>query len=214
VIERIPQVNFSKGELAPQLYGRFDVDAWQAGLRKARNVIVMKYGGITKRPGTRLVGPVLNASEPTMLVPFQFSITQTYALEMGQGYMAPCALGGRILEGELLITAITNATNAKVSIAFHGYSVGDLIYIAGIAGGMGAVLNYRTWTVVSVIDANTFTINADTSTCPAYSGSTGGTTNTSPPIIVPPPTVPPPSSGATAPTVVYGGGIDGNSVED
>lgn len=95
---RIPQVNFSKGELAPELYGRFDVDTWQSALRQARNVIVMKYGGVTKRPGTRLVGNVINASVPTRLIPFQFSLTQTYILEMGQGYMVPSALGGRILK--------------------------------------------------------------------------------------------------------------------
>ncbi|KUR73333.1 hypothetical protein [Novosphingobium sp. Fuku2-ISO-50] len=211
---RIPQVNFSKGELAPELYGRFDVDAWQSALRQARNVIVMKYGGVTKRPGTRLVGTVINAGQPTRLVPFQFSMTQTYVLEMGQGYMAPCALGGRILEGEQPITAITNAANARLTIAFHGFAVGDLIYIDGVADGMGAVLNYRTWSVTAVIDANTLTINADTTTCPAFSGCTGGTANTSPPIVVPPPAVPPPSSTTLAPTVSYGGGLGSNRQKD
>jgi hypothetical protein len=214
VTERIPQVNFAKGELGPQLYGRFDVDAWQSALRKARNVIVMKYGGMTKRPGTRLVGQVLNPAEPTRLVPFQFSMTQTYALEMGQGYMAPCALGGRILEGEQPITAITNAVDAQLTIAYHGFSVGDLIYIAGVESGMGAVLNFRTWTVVSVIDANTITINANTTGCPAFSGCTGGTPNTEPPIVVPPPTVPPPVGTTTPPAVAYGGGLGGGSLEN
>jgi hypothetical protein len=174
----------------------------------------MKYGGVTKRPGTRLVGPVFNASEPTRLIAFQFSITQAYALEMGQGYMAPCVLGGRILEGELLISGITNATNARLSIAYSGYSVGDLIYIDGVEGGMGTVLNYRTWTVTAVIDPNTIAINADTSTCPAFVGATGGSVNTVAPPIVPPPTVPPPSSGAGTPSVAYGGGIAGSSGED
>jgi len=214
VTERIPQVNFAKGELGPQLYGRFDVDAWQSALRKARNVIVMKYGGMTKRPGTRLVGQVLNSAEPTRLIPFQFSMTQTYALEMGQGYMAPCALGGRILEGGQPITAITNAADAELTIAYHGYSVGDLIYIDGVEGGMGSVLNYRTWAVVAVIDANTITINANTTGCPAFSGCTGGTANSVPPIIVPPPTVPPPASGPASPPLAYGGGLGGTSLEN
>jgi hypothetical protein len=214
VTVRIPQVNFSKGELAPELYGRFDVATWQAALRKARNVIAMKYGGVTKRPGTRLVGSVINSGQPTMLIPFQFSMTQTYALEMGQGYMAPCALGGRILEGEQPITAITNAANAELTIAFHGFAVGDLIYIDGVEGGMGTVLNYRTWSVTSVIDANTVTINANTTSCPAFSGCTGGTANTSPPIIVPPPTVPPPAGTTAAPTVSYGGGLGSNRLKD
>lgn len=210
---RIPQVNFAKGELGPQLYGRFDVDTWQSALRKARNVIVMKYGGMTKRPGTRLVGQVINSTEPTMLIPFQFSMTQTYALEMGQGYMAPCALGGRILEGEQPITAISNAVDAEMTIAYHGFAVGDLVNIDGVEGGMGTLLNFRTWTVVSVIDANTVTINANTTGCPAFSGCTGGTANTAPPIVVPAPTVPPPAAAPTTPTVAYGGGLGGISLE-
>ncbi len=210
---RIPQVNFSKGELGPQLYGRFDVDAWQSALRQARNVIVMKYGGVTKRPGTRLVGQVINATEPAMLIPFQFSMTQTYALEMGQGYMAPCALGGRILESEQVITAITNAAQAQLTIAWHGFSAGDLIYLAGVEGGLGTLLNYRTWTVMAVIDANTVSINADTSASPAFTGCTGGTANTAPPIVVPPPAVPPPVAPVPGPIISYGGGIGINSLE-
>ncbi len=211
---RIPQVNFSKGELAPELYGRFDVDAWQAGLRQARNVIVMKYGGVTKRPGTRLVAEVINPATPTRLIPFQFSMTQTYVLEMGQGYMAPCVLGGRVLETEQPIIAVSNAVNAQVSIAFHGYAAGDLVYIDGVAGGMGAVLNFRTWQVVSVIDPNTITINADTTGCAAFSGCTGGTANLSPPAVVTAPIVPPPAPSATAPTVSYGGGLGSFRLKD
>lgn len=210
---RLAQVNFSKGELAPQLYGRFDVDAWQSALRKARNVIVMKYGGVTKRPGTRLVGAVINGNAPTRLVPFQFSITQSYALELGQGYMAPCANGGRILEAEQPITAITNAAQARLSVAFHGFSVGDEVYLSGIAGALGALLNFRTWQVVSVIDANTFAINADTSASAVFSGCSGGTAHTASPPVVPPPTIPPPASAPTPPAVSYGGGISGKTLE-
>lgn len=211
---RIPQVNFSKGELAPELYGRFDVDAWQAGLRKARNVIVMKYGGITRRPGTRLVGEVLDATQPTRLIPFQFSLTQTYALEFGQAYMAPCALGGRLLEGEQPITAITNAANAHLTIAYHGFAVGDRLFITGVADGLGVILNNRTWTVTAVIDANTVAINADTTTAPAFSGCTGGTANSAPPAVVTPPVVPPPAATPPAPPVLYGGGMGGYRLKD
>lgn len=211
---RIAQVNFSKGELGPQLYGRFDVDAWQSALRQARNVIVMKYGGVTKRPGTRLVGQVLNSAAPNILIPFQFSMTQTYALEMGQGYMAPCALGGRVLENEQPITGITNAANAQVSIAWHGFAVGDLVYITGVAGGMGNLLNFRTWTVVSVIDAQTVTIDANTELAPTFSGCTGGTANSAPPVVVPPPVVPPPAPPVLPPYIWYGGGLAGFRFEE
>lgn len=211
---RVPQANFSKGELAPQLYGRSDVDAWQAGLRKARNVIVLKYGGVTRRPGTRLVGEVFDASQPTRLIPFQFSLTQTYALELGQGYMAPCAMGGRVLEDEQAITGITNAAHAVLSIAWHGFSTGDRVYLSGVVGGMGALLNNRTWTVTAVIDAGSVAIDADTSHCPPFAGCTGGTAHSAAPIIVPPPTVTPPVPTAVPPVIVYGGGLGGHRLEN
>jgi hypothetical protein len=95
---RVPQVNFSRGELGHQLYGRFDADAYQAGLKKARNVVVLKYGGVTKRPGTFYVAPVISGSTHR-LIPFQFSIDQSYALEFGDHYMSPLADGGRVLDG-------------------------------------------------------------------------------------------------------------------
>ena len=211
---RIPQVNFSKGELGPQLYGRFDVDVWQSALRRARNVIIMKYGGVTKRPGTRLVGQVLNAAQPTTRIPFQFSMTQPYALEMGNGYRAPCAIGGRILENEQPISAITNGAAARLTIAYHGFAVGDQIYIVGVDGGMGALLNFRAWTVIAIIDANTVAINADTTACAVFSGSNGGVANTGPPVVVTPPAVPAPATPPTTPPVNYGGGLGGNRFKD
>lgn len=192
---RIPQVNFSKGELAPALYGRYDVESYQGALKTARNVFILKYGGVCKRPGTWFVGEALDSSNPTRLVPFQFSLTQAYALEFGEGYVAPCLQGGRLLEGELTITGITNATHAQVTVPYHGYAAGDFVFLDGIAGDLGKLLNNRTVKVLSVVDASNFTINVDTSTAPAFTSATGGTTNSAPPVVVIPPTV-----GSTAPT--------------
>lgn len=205
-MNRVGQPNFSKGEIAPELYGRFDVDFYSAGLKKARNVLILKYGGLTKRPGTRLVAEVINDSEPTRLIPFQFSLTQTYALELGQGYMSPCALGGRLLEEELAITGITNATRAQVTAAYHAYSAGEYVYLSGIAGTLGEFLNNRTWPVYSVIDTNNFTIDANTVGKGAFTSATGGITRTAPPPPPPPPPpVPPPPPPPPAPEVGGGG---------
>jgi hypothetical protein len=191
------QPNFSRGEMAPALYGRYDVDTWNSAVKKARNVLVLKYGGLTKRPGTRLVAEVIDDSQPNRIIPFQFSLTQTYALEMGQGYMSPCALGGRLIEEELTITAITNAVHAQITAAYHDYSAGQLVYLSGIAGELGALLNGRFWPVLASMDANNFTIDADTTGLAAFTTATGGITRVgapapppSPPVV--PPVVPPP----------------------
>ncbi|WP_179505733.1 MULTISPECIES: hypothetical protein [unclassified Sphingomonas] len=202
---RTAQANFCRGELGPQLYGRFDVDAWGTALRKARNVIVLKYGGVTKRPGTEMVAEVLDPTQPVRLVPFQFSLSQTYALEMGQGYMSPCAGGGRILEEELAITAISNAAQAVVEVAYHGFAVGDRFYIAGCAGEMGSLLNGRAWTVAAVIDDSHFRIDADTSGVATFAGCSGGTTRSAPPVAPAAPVVPPVTPAPTRPAIYFGG---------
>lgn len=204
---RSGQPNYSRGVLAEHLHGRFDVDAYSAGLKEGTNVIILKYGGLTKRPGTRLVAEVINGEEPTRIIPFQFSLTQTYALEMGQGYMSPCAFGGRLLEEELEITGITNAVNAEVEAAFHEYLVGEKVYLDGIEGEIGDKLNGRFWDVVSVVDDDRFTINASTVGLDAFTAADGGITRVAAPTPPPaPPVVPPPVDPDPPPGVGGGGG--------
>ncbi len=203
---RVAQVNFAKGEVAPEIYARFDVAAHGSALKRARNVRVMKYGGIAKRMGTRLVSEVYDASKPVRLIPFQFSLEQAYALEMGQGYMRAAALGGMVLEDDLAITGITSAAQATVASAFHGFSVGDQVYLTGGKGPMGALLNNRFWKVVAVPDAGHYTINANTSSV-TFSGWEGGVTRSEPPAPpVTPPVVPPPVTPPGPPTTGGGGG--------
>lgn len=195
---RIAQPSFSKGEIAPDLYGRFDVDAYAQSLRLARNVVILKYGGVTKRPGTRLVAEVHDASQPVRLVPFKFSIEQAYALELGQGYMRVAAAGGLVLNEELAIAGITNEAQARVTAAYHGYSVGQAVFLSGIEGAMGDELNFRFFPVVEVVDDNVFRIAVNTTGMAAFTGATGGITRTADPVpdpvdpVVPDPVEPPP----------------------
>lgn len=193
---RIPLNNFAKGEIAPELQARFDVQAYGAAVAEARNVKVKKYGGLEKRPGTRLVAEVLDAEAPARLIPFQFSFEQAYALELGQGYMRVAAGGGLVLQEELAITDITNDYPARVTAAFHGYAGGDQAYFTGQEGDFEA-LNGRFFTVMSVIDDDEFTIDFDATALGSFTASTGGITRDAAPTPPPPPPpvpepVPPP----------------------
>lgn len=177
---RVPKVNFSKGEIAPHLYARFDVDAYHAGVKRGRNVCVLKYGGLTKRPGTRLVARAHDDSLATRGFSFQFSLEQGYILEMGNGYMRALAQGGVVLGEELAIVNISNAAEAEIEAALHGFSVGDQIYLSSIDEPMTA-LNGRFWIVQTVPDDDHFTIDADTSAMGAFVSASGGITRTVPP---------------------------------
>lgn len=206
--------NFSKGELAPQLYGRVDVAAYAAAVRLARNVVVLKYGGLQRRMGSRLVyeleEPEAGWDDPSAaarLVPFEFSIEQTYMLLMTQAQMRPLALGGAVLEEELAISGVTNEAQAVVTVAYHDYAVGEEIFLKGVAGDLGAFLNTRVWKVVEVVDDNNFRIDADTSDLPAFTAATGGITRADPPAPPPPPPVVPPPYVEPDPPQVWDPGI-------
>lgn len=208
---RVGQPNFSKGEIGPKLRARFDTQAYQSAAAKLLNVVILKEGGLTKRVGTRLVAKAYNQdpTEPVRLVPFVYSIEQAYVLEVGQGYMRPAALGGMVLNDALTITGITQAANAVVSCAYHGYSVGDQVFFSGVEGMVE--INGRIATIVAVPSDSSYSIDLDTSSFSAFTGDTGGTTNTAPPDPDPPAVVVPPVVEPVSPPVVGGGGGGGRS---
>jgi hypothetical protein len=184
--------NFTKGCISPEAEARFELPVYQAAVRKATNVKVQRTGGLKKRMGTRFVAEALSSG--SHLIPFQFSDTQAYALEFAQALMRPFALGGAILETGLKITAITKATNAKITAAYHGYSVGQQIYITSsnpTAFGMTQILN-RVLTILTVPDANNFTVNFNSTNATTFGSDTGQVNAAPPPPPPPPPPVPPP----------------------
>lgn len=210
---RVGSPNFSKGEISEDLIGRVDVATYSAALRRARNVIVMKYGGVTKRPGTRIVAEVYDATHPVRLMPFQFSLTQTYVLEMGQGYMRPAALGGLVIEDKLTIQAVVTGPTTRIQAPYHAYSVGDQVFFQGVTGMVE--LNGRIARVISVPDASHFVVDVDSRAFSAFTGDTGGTTRTeAPPAPPAPPTVPPPVDPPAPPEVGGGGGSEPYCVAD
>jgi hypothetical protein len=196
--------NFSKGEIAEELIARVDVPSYTSAAKLARNVVILKYGGLAKRPGTRLVAKAYNSTLPVRLLPFQFSLTQAYALEMGQGYMRPAANGGMVLEQLLTITGITKDVAPTVTVANHGYSVGDQIYFNNVQGMHE--INGLTGTVTEVVDANNFKVDIDTITFSTFTGDSGGIVLSSPPAAPPTPPVVPPTVTPPDPPVVGGGG--------
>lgn len=204
--------NFSKGEIGPQLYGRVDVAAYNAAVRLARNVVILKYGGLQRRMGTRFVyemrEPDAGWADPDSagrLQPFEFSIEQTYALLFTQALMTPLALGGVVLEEELAIAGITNAAQAVVTVAYHDYAVGDEWFPTEIEGEIGALLNNQVWEVIEVIDADNFRIDADTLGLDPFTAAAGGITRVGAPAPVVPPVVPAPYVPPAEPEVVYPG---------
>lgn len=77
--------NFATGELDPLLRSRVDLEQYNNALAKATNVLIQPQGGLRRRPGTRHILELPNsgtasAGNGVRLVPFQFSVTDSYML--------------------------------------------------------------------------------------------------------------------------------------
>lgn len=91
------QASFAGGEISPNLYGRVDLERYASSLRRCRNFMVRQFGGVDNRAGFRFLGEAKNSSQKCRLIPFQFSVSQTFALEFGAGYMHVWANGAPVL---------------------------------------------------------------------------------------------------------------------
>lgn len=122
------KATFSKGELSPKLHGRTDTEHYAMGLEICENFYVMKQGGITRRPGTVFVGETKD-NNPARLMPFSFSKTQGYAVEMGDLYSRFFAL-----DGQVELTGSPYEIVSPYSVAdvydIHYAQSADLIYMA------------------------------------------------------------------------------------
>lgn len=97
--------NFTAGELTERLGARVDIQKYANGAACLRNFTVHVHGGAAVRAGTTYVAETKDSGAfqfdtfqedafdvetgkgGIKLIPFQFSIDQTYMLELGSGYM-------------------------------------------------------------------------------------------------------------------------------
>lgn len=158
------QVSFARGELTPKLHGRVDVEHYALGLATATNWIVIRQGGIRRRPGFRYIHPVRDSSVKARLAKFEFNAEQAYALCFNGGYIRFFTLGGIVTQASQAISGITKANPAVVTYAgADTYANGDRVLLSGIVGM--TELNNREATVANVnAGANTFELSGINST--------------------------------------------------
>ncbi len=81
------QPSFSGGEFGPLVQGRTDSERAKTGLQTCVNYIPTIQGPLLRAPGTKYVGDAKDPSKPPILIPFKFSQTQQYMLEVGERYI-------------------------------------------------------------------------------------------------------------------------------
>ncbi len=149
------QTSFSAGELSPNLYAHVDLAKYHVGVALARNFFVDYRGGLSTRAGLKFVCQVRdeNTDNATRLIPFQFSVVQTYVLEFGDLYIRFIKDGAQVVEVSKTILGITNASPGVLNVTAHGYSTGNWVYLSTI-NGMPSLSGYTAKIIVT--DANHF----------------------------------------------------------
>lgn len=81
------QTNFTAGEVSPRVLGRVDIAKYQNGADTMENAYVMVHGGAVRAPGSRFIKSAKNAAKLARLLPFVYSATVAYVIEVGDQYM-------------------------------------------------------------------------------------------------------------------------------
>lgn len=162
------QPSFSRGEVSPDLFGRVDLQAYGSGLRTSRNAFIRTEGAWCNRQGTQFIGNAVNTTpKGSVLIPFIFSTTQTYLIEVGVGSaqvfsqgetvtVAGPAISNINLTGTLVGSQILYTTNITTASP-HGLLPGQNVTLSGIVG-LGAFNINGSWVVAGTPNATKFTI--------------------------------------------------------
>jgi hypothetical protein len=106
------QASFNRGEATPLLRSRIDADFWKMALDHCENFSVLLHGGLRRRSGTKFVAEVYDSSVETRLLPFLFSNTQAYVIEVSGA-------------GQLQFYADRGVLGAPYNVA-HSYAAADI----------------------------------------------------------------------------------------
>ena len=168
--------SFAAGEMAPELFGRIDLQKFQTGLATCRNFISLPHGPVTNRPGWGYILDTKDSSKKSVVIPFIYNTSQAYVLEFGDQYMRVHTEAATLLNTAQDLSGITAANPGVVTYVGADPTNGQVVYLDTIVGM--TELNGRYVKVANVnAGANTFELAdldgnlIDTSGYTAYSSA-------------------------------------------
>lgn len=175
------QCNFNAGEWSPLTHGRADLDRYRNALSLCLNYVPTAQGGLTRRPGTRYVAEVKNSANPVRLIPFEFSITQAYVLEVGPNYVRFYTNDGRLETSPGVAYEVATPYGASDIQDLQFTQSADVLYLAHPSYAPRKLVRAGalSWTLstISFLDGPYLPINSSTTTL-TLSATSGSVTVT------------------------------------
>ena len=115
--------SFTAGELSPALYGRTDLAKYDSGAAKLQNFLVLRYGGISNRAGTKYISQT-SGNKKAVLLPFRYNTEQNYIIEVTAGTMR-FYFNGELVEGA---SVSNNFTESELELIKYTQSA-DVMFL-------------------------------------------------------------------------------------
>jgi len=116
--------SFAGGELSPSMGARADIAKYTIGLKRCRNFIVERHGGVSNRPGTRFIGECKTTDHEVRLIRYVSEVPgESVLIEMGELYF-------RFYSDDALVTLDISGISAYAGGT--AYVPGDLVKNGGV----------------------------------------------------------------------------------
>jgi hypothetical protein len=102
------RTNFTAGELSTLTNSRTQFQRYFNGSETLENWIVLTQGPIVRRKGFKFIAETKDSSKKTRIISFEYSTLQTYAIEIGEGYLRFFSQQGSLLGPTGIILEISN----------------------------------------------------------------------------------------------------------
>jgi len=125
------QSSFMMGELSPRLWCAAHLPGYAYGARTLENWMVINPGVFTHRPGFRYVakaGATSSGENNAVLVPFVYSVDDSYMLEFGPLYIHLYRNKAKITSGGSVVSVTTTYTADELG-ALQFYQSADVMFI-------------------------------------------------------------------------------------
>ncbi|NGM22465.1 hypothetical protein G3576_20780 [Roseomonas stagni] len=143
IATRRTKSSFTAGELAPNLYGRGDLRAFENGARRLRNVVIQPTGGVARRPGLLHVATLPG---PARLIPFEFNTEQTYLLALTEGQL-------QVFLGDAAVATLPApwSTSMQAQVAFTQSADTLLLFHPEVAPQRLTRTSHTSWTLAPFV---------------------------------------------------------------
>lgn len=126
------QTSFVGGEFAPALFGRTDIAQYANACAIVENFTIRPYGSLISTPGTEYIQECVTGGSTGIvrLIPFTFSRTDSYVIEMGIGYFRFYTNGAIVVSPGTTPYSVAHTYTADELFNVQYCQLNDIIYLA------------------------------------------------------------------------------------